>query len=80
MREDVRAIRPEPKSREIFVLSGWIVNDPIDVAPDADDAAVLEVLEEKLRRVARVCGLLRREEPSWPTAASKSRSQLGLWE
>ena len=39
------------------------VNDAVDATQDADDSAILQVLDEELRRVSRERRLLRREVP-----------------
>jgi hypothetical protein len=62
VREDARALRPEPHRGELFVLDVREVNEAVDTTALVHHAAGLEMLLEQLRRVARLGRLARREE------------------
>lgn len=51
VREDTLRVRPKPDGDKVLVLAGSEVDDAIDAPSDADDAPVLQVLEEELGRV-----------------------------
>jgi len=41
-------VRPEPDGDEVFVLAGREVDEAVDTAADADDALILQVLDQEL--------------------------------
>ena len=62
VREDADPIGPQPDRDEILVLSGGEVDEAIDAPADTTGTTAVEVVKEKLRRVAGVRGLSCREE------------------
>ena len=57
-----RALGPEPPGDEVFVLTRGEVDEPIESAMQTDGASAAHVVDEELRGVAGLGGLLGREE------------------
>jgi hypothetical protein len=62
MREDPDPLRPEPSAHEALVIAGREVDQAVDATLHAESSPAREVVQQELRRVASLRGLLRREE------------------
>lgn len=56
-------LRPEPRDDQVFVLARWKVNKTVDATANAKGSARMQMVNEELRGIASLGGLLRREEP-----------------
>jgi hypothetical protein len=63
VRKHAGSFRPEPERHKVFVLRRREVDDAVHSTSNARYAAVLEILQQKLRRVPGCCGLPRRKVP-----------------
>ena len=61
VREDSSLLRPKPDRCKVFVLTSREVNDTVDASPNPSDSPVLHILEQELRGIPGLGGLLRGE-------------------
>ena len=55
-------LRPQPGRHKLFVISGGVVDEPVDSSPNAEQPAALDMMQEQLGGVPRLGSLLGREQ------------------